>query len=134
MNEVVQFLNESPIVYFSTIGVDGKPKVRPFQFMLAEEGKVFFCTSNQKDVFSEIEKNKNIELCTMNSKNEWIRINGKVVFSNDMKIKEKVLNSSELVKNIYKSADNKIFEVFYIADAKATIYDFSGNPPRKYTF
>ncbi|ENY99891.1 hypothetical protein HMPREF1092_03028 [Clostridium thermobutyricum] len=47
MNEVVQFLNESPIVYFSTIGVDGKPKVRPFQFMLAEEGKVFFCTSNQ---------------------------------------------------------------------------------------
>lgn len=134
MNEVVKFLSESPIVYFSTIGADGKPKVRPFQFMLSEGGKIFFCTSNEKNVFSEIEKHRDIELCTMNSKNEWLRINGKVVFSNDIKIKEKVLNSSELVKSIYKYADNKVFEVFYIDNAKAVIADFSGNTPREYNF
>ena len=33
----------------------------------------------------------------------------------------------------YQTADNPIFEVFYLANAKAVISDFSGNPPKEYT-
>ena len=36
MNEVIQFLNENPVQYFATVGLDGRPKVRPFQFMLSK--------------------------------------------------------------------------------------------------
>lgn len=39
-----------------------------------------------------------------------------------------------IVKNNYQTPDNPIFEVFYLADAKAVIADFSGNPPREFTF
>ena len=56
MKEVVKFLKANDIQYLATIGLDGKPKVRPFQFMMEEGGKLYFCTSNQKDVYSEIKK------------------------------------------------------------------------------
>lgn len=51
MNEVIEFLNENPVQYLATVDLDGKPRVRPFQFMLEEEGKLYFCTNNQKNVF-----------------------------------------------------------------------------------
>lgn len=133
MNEVIKFLKENPVQYFATVGLDGKAKVRPFQFIIEEKGKLYFSTSNQKTVFSEIEKNPYIEICTASPNFAWLRLNGKVVFSKDLEIKEKVLNSSELVKSIYKEATNPIFEVFYLEDAKAVIADFSGTPPKEYT-
>lgn len=48
MNEVIRFLNENLVQCFATVGLDGKPKVRPFQYMHEHEGKLYFCTSNQK--------------------------------------------------------------------------------------
>lgn len=132
MNEAFKFLKENPIQYFSTVGLDGRPKVRPFQFMGENEGKLYFCTSNEKEVFREISKTPYVETCACNSESVWIRLSGKVVFSEDMNIKEKIISENPLVKFIYKSADNPIFEIFYLEDAKAVIADFSGNPPREY--
>ena len=51
VNAVTDFLIESQVQYLATIGLDDKPKVRPFQFMLEEGGRLYFCTSNQKPVF-----------------------------------------------------------------------------------
>lgn len=130
MKEVVDFLTKSHIQYFATIGTDGKPKVRPFQFMFEEGGKLYFCTSNQKEVFKEVQKQPHIELCASGENFSWLRLSGKVVFSDDLTLKAKVLEASPLVKSIYYSPDNPAFEVFYLADAVATIADFSGNPPR----
>ena len=38
------------------------------------------------------------------------------------------------IRDSYETADNPTFEVFYLAEAKAVIADFSGNPPREYSF
>ena len=132
MNEVIKFLRENPTQYLATVGLDGKAKIRPFQFMIEEDNKLFFCTSNQKEVFSEIKNNPSVELCISNEKFEWMRLRGDVVFSNDLEVKAKVIESSPLVKSIYKKADNPIFEIFYLNNAKAVIADFSGNAPREY--
>lgn len=35
MNEVIDFLKNNPVQYIATIGLNQKPKVRPFQFMFA---------------------------------------------------------------------------------------------------
>ena len=56
----------------------------------------------------------------------------KAVFVNDMEAKEMCMNNP-IVKGQYDKADNPIFEVFYLDDAKAVIADFSGNPPKEYT-
>ncbi|MGF7430713.1 pyridoxamine 5'-phosphate oxidase family protein [Thermoanaerobacterium thermosaccharolyticum] len=132
MNEVVNFLSENPVLYLATIGRDGKPKVRPFQFMLEKEGKLFFCTSNQKEVYKEIKLNPYVEFSATNQNNVWIRISGRIKFSNDLEVKTTIIEHNPLVKSIYKTPDNPIFEIFYLDDAKAVIADFSGQPPKQY--
>ena len=133
MNEVVKFLKENPVQYFATVGKDNKAKVRPFQFILEDGGKLWFCTNNQKDVYEEMQANPYVQVCVSTPKFEWIRLSGKAVFKNDMDIKEKVIEASPLVKNLYENASNPIFDVFYLDEAKAVIADFSGNPPKEYS-
>ena len=131
MNEVVKFLEENPVQYLATIGRDGKAKCRPFMFSLEKDGKLWFCTNNQKDVYKDMLENPYVEICISSPQYAWIRISGKVVFENNMEIKENTLKNP-IVKETYQTADNPIFEVFYLADAKAVIADFSGNPPKEY--
>jgi uncharacterized pyridoxamine 5'-phosphate oxidase family protein len=132
MSTVTDFLVKSGVQYFATIGVDGKPKVRPLQFMLEEGGRLYFCTSNQKPVFQEIRKHPYVEFCASGENFSWLRLSGKVVFSKDLKLKAKVQETSPIVKSIYKTPDNPAFEVFYLDEAVATIADFSGKPPQTF--
>ncbi|MDR0900359.1 MAG: pyridoxamine 5'-phosphate oxidase family protein [Methanobrevibacter sp.] len=131
MNEVINFLKENPIQYLATVGLDNKPKVRPVQFMTETNGKLYFCTSNEKPVYKELKNLPDVELTTASPEFVWIRITGKVNFTDDLKIKEKLINSSELVKGIYETPDNSTFEVFSI-EGTAVIADFSGEPPKEY--
>lgn len=87
MKEVVEFLKANPVQYLSTVGLDGKAKVRPFQFMIERDGKLYFCTNNEKDVYAEIKNNPYVEITTASTTFAWIRLNGKVVFSDDLAIK-----------------------------------------------
>lgn len=131
MNEVVKFLQENPVQYLATVGRDGKAKCRPFMFCFEQDGKLWFCTNNTKDVYKDIQNNPYIEVCVSSPAYEWIRLNGKVVFENNMVVKESCMNNP-IVKGQYQTADNPIFEVFYLKDAHAVIADFSGNPPKEY--
>ena len=132
LNEVVKFLTENPVQYFATVGLDGKPKVRPFQFMLKKDGKFYFCTGKGKNVYQEMQKNPFVELCASSADSRWIRMSGKAAFSGDRAVKEQIIEGNPLVKSIYKSADNPDFLIFYLEDAKAVISDFSGNPPEEF--
>lgn len=131
MNEVVKFLHENPVQYLATVGRDGKAKCRPFMFCFENQGKLWFCTNNTKEVYKDIKNNPYIEISVSSASYAWIRLNGKVVFENNMEVKKDCMNNP-IVKEQYKSADNPIFEVFYIEDGHAVISDFSGNPPKEY--
>lgn len=125
IEKAVKFLRENPVQYLATVGTDGKAKCRPFMFLFEKEGKLFFCTNNKKEVYKEMKKNPYIEICTAAKDFTWIRINGKAVFTQDIKIKEECVNVP-MIKNIYHSADNPIFEVFYLDDTKIKLLDVTG--------
>lgn len=131
MKEVVAFLQENPVQYLATIGRDGKAKCRPFMFAGEKDGKLWFCTNNQKEVYKDMQVNPYVELSVASPTYAWIRLNGKAVFENDKAAKEMCLQNP-IVKSQYQTADNPIFEVFYLAEAHAVIADFSGNPPKEY--
>lgn len=132
MNEVVKFLQENPVQFLATVGRDGKAKCRPFMFCLEHDGKLWFCTNNTKEVYKDMQNNPNIEVSVSSPAYAWIRLNGKAVFENNNAVKEGCMNNP-IVKGQYQTADNPIFEVFYLANAHAVIADFSGNPPQDYT-
>lgn len=133
MQKVIEILEQSEVQYLATIGLNGKPKVRPFQFMFEMENKLWFCTSNRKEIFKELQKQAYIELCTSGKNKSWLRLEGKVVFDDNIKMKEKVFEVSPLVKGIYKVPDNPSFEVFYLDEVTASISQI-GKPPEIYTF
>ena len=133
MEQVLNLLKEDGYGFLATVD-NGKPRVRPFGFMFEEEGKLYFCTNNQKDVYKQLMVLPYIEYSRTSKDMVTVRISGNVTFTQDIDKKEKALDSSELVRRGYKSADNPIFEVFYIEHGTATISDFSGNPPRELEF
>lgn len=133
MKEVVEFLQANPVQYLATVGRNGKAKCRPFMFCFEKEGKLWFCTNSTKDVYKDMKENPNIEICVSSPSYAWIRLNGRAVFENNMEVKEGCMNNP-IVKGQYKTAQNPIFEVFYLEDAEAVIADFSGKPPRKFNF
>ena len=132
MNEVVQFLQENPVKYLATVGRDGKAKCRPFMFALEQDGKLWFCTNHTKDVYLDMQANPYVEVTVSSPDYAWLRLNGKAVFEDNRAVKEGCM-ANPIVKGQYQSADNPIFEVFYLEGAHAVIADFSGNPPREYS-
>lgn len=131
MQKVVEFLKANPVQYLATVGRDGKAKVRPFMFLFEQDGKLWFCTNNQKDVYKDMQENPEIEVCVSSPAYAWIRVHGKAVFEDNKSVKEGAMGNP-IVKSQYQTADNPIFEVFYIEDAHGTIADFSGNPPYEF--
>lgn len=130
MQEVVDFLKENPMGFLASAD-NGKPYVRPFGFMLVEDGNFYFCTSTEKEVYKQLKKNPFVEFsCMTKDFGQWLRMNGEIEFSDDQKLKEKIMDSQPMVKDIYKTADNPVFAIFFVKNGKATLSDFTGNPPR----
>ena len=131
MKKVVEFLQENPVQYLATVGRDGKAKCRPFMFCIEKDGKLWFCTNNTKAVYKDMEENPEIEVSVSNAEYAWIRLHGKAVFEDNKEVKEACMENP-IVKSQYQTAENPIFEVFYLEEAHGIIADFSGNPPYEF--
>ena len=133
MKEVVEFLKAHPVQYLATAGLDGRPKVRPFQFKLEQGGRLYFSTTNDKPVYKEITRQPYVELCTCGENWSWLRLSGRVTFSQDRSIKSRIIEEAvPLIKAVYKTPDNPLWALFYLDEAAATIADLSGNPPQTF--
>ena len=113
MQKVVEFLQKNPVQYLATVGRDGKAKCRPFMFCFEQDGKLWFCTNNTKDVYKDMLANPEVEVSVSSPEYAWIRIHGKAVFEDNKSVKEGCMNNP-IVKGQYQTADNPIFEVFYL--------------------
>lgn len=133
MKEVIEFLYANPMGSLATIE-GNKPRVRPWGFMLEQDGKLWFCTANTKNVFQQLQENPAIEFCSTSKEMVTVRVSGQVKFSKDLAMKERILENSGMVKSIYKTPDNPVFEVFYLEHGKVMMFDFSGQPPKNLEF
>jgi len=124
MTEVLKFLTENPTFYLAT--VDGDiPKVRPFGFVMNYQDKLYFCTSNQKNVFKQLKANPHFEVSTTSKAGEWLRLKGKAVFNTNKGTRQAALDAAPFLSRMY-SIDDSIFELFYIESAEAVFYNMKG--------
>ena len=63
LRDVANYLDNVGIQFLATIGLDGKPKVRPMQYMVFEDGKLWFCTNSKKVVYAEQQASTVFSLC-----------------------------------------------------------------------
>lgn len=125
MNEVLAFLLENRIVYLAT--VDGDiPKVRSVGFVMELEGKLYFSTSNQKNVYKQLKANPNFEVSIISQTGDWLRLQGKAVFNTTRQTRQAALDAVPAFSKMY-SIDDDIFELFYIEDGVAIFNDTKGS-------
>ena len=120
--EVASYLDNVGIQFLASIGLDGKPKVRPMQYMGLEDEKLWFCTNSKKEVYAELQANPCVELCGCKLETDeiltpWIRFSAEAVFEERQDIRNAIIDKSAIVNALYKNMrDNPIFKVFYLKD------------------
>lgn len=92
MDEIVSYLTRIPAWYLATIDAADpeRPRVRPFSFAMESEGKLWFCTGRDKDVWRELEVHPKFELSGWEPGESWIVVEGTAVLEDDDDVPEDV--------------------------------------------
>lgn len=126
MKDILEFLKECGVYYIATIDGD-KPRVRPFGTIEIFEDKLYIQTGKNKNVYKQILKNNNVELCASKD-GKWIRIEGKLIPDDRVEAKKHMLDKYPELRGMYNELDDNTI-VLYFENGKATISSFT-EPPR----
>jgi len=125
MKEVQEFLKECGVYYLAT--VDGnEPKVRPFGTAEIFEDHLYIQTGKNKNVFKQIEKNPNVELCAFKD-GRWIRVSGELIADDRVEAKKDMLDKNPNLRGMYDENDDNTI-VLYFKSGKAVISSFTEAP------
>ena len=84
LSAIAALLERSAPVYAGTVGLDGRPQLRPVCFLFQQEGALFFLTAKNRRLYGELCKTPYIQLCVPERESETLlRISGKVCFTED---------------------------------------------------
>ncbi|RKM63414.1 NimC/NimA family protein [Butyrivibrio sp. XB500-5] len=125
MQRVEKFLKEAQTYYLATVDKD-QPRVRPFGTANIFEGKLYIQTGKSKDVSKQLHVNPKFEICAFKD-GTWLRVSGILVEDDRREARQAMLDAYPELKNMY-SADDGNTEAFYIKNATATFYSFTGAP------
>ena len=88
--EILNFLNENPVFFLSTIE-NNQPKERGMLLYKADEKGIIFHTAASKEVYKQIMANPESQLCFYNYQNNTqIRISGKLETIQNQQLKESI--------------------------------------------
>lgn len=130
---IIDFIKPGSTVYIATVD-ETTPHVRPFQFQFEQEGKLWFCTANNKEVYAQLTKNPKVEFTFVSPEYVTMRVSGSVVINDNSAIKQKILAENELIRSIYKDANNPIFSVFSVDHGDVRISYLTGEPDKRFSF
>lgn len=132
-NQIYELMNNN--VGFALATIDGDvPRVRFMMLYKADDGGIVFHTSAAKDVYKQIAKNQNVELCFHDAKNNiQVRVSGTLEIVSDTAIKDEISNhptraflqpwkQSVSLEDFYNS-----FMVFRMKDGKAVTWTMETN-------
>ena len=134
MNETFKFLKENTKVNFVAT-VDGdRPSLRPFGDPFLYDGKIYVITNKKKNVSKQIAKNNNVCIVAYDDEN-WIRINCQLIDDSDnVDAKKKAIQEYDWAEAAGYTLDNPNFQILYMNDVSAVLYDEEGNPIHTYSF
>lgn len=125
MEEVLKLLAEAQTFYFATVD-ENKPRVRPLGFFMEHDSRLYFAIGKHKEAYKQLTVNPYTEISTTNSKGEWIRIRGRVVFDDSQEVSEKAFQKEPFLKKLYNEKTGWVLGLMYLEEAEAEIADTKG--------
>ncbi|WP_176718161.1 hypothetical protein [Paenibacillus kribbensis] len=62
-----------------------------------------------------------------------LRIRGRIRYDQDQGIKQRIIDTNELVRSIYHQGNHPVFEIFYIEEGKASVSYLDGRQSETFT-
>jgi pyridoxamine 5'-phosphate oxidase len=124
--EILDFITKNPIAYMAT--VDGnKPHVRAMGTYRADENGIIFSMQSPKDVYKQLIKNPETELCYY-ANGIQIRVSGRMQQVTDMALKKEIVEKRPFYKPGVEKEGWDYVGAFILKHGKATIMDMKGPP------
>lgn len=99
--EILAFITKSRIGYLGTVD-SAAARVRGMDTFRADEGGLIFYTSKMKDVFKQITKNPEVEVCYF-AEGVQVRVRGRIEIIEDLKLKKEIVENRPFLKPHYKT-------------------------------
>jgi uncharacterized pyridoxamine 5'-phosphate oxidase family protein len=119
--EILAFINKNPVASMATIDINGgKPHVRAMRTYSADEDGIVFNMETPKDVYKELSKNPEVELCYFAGGTQ-IRISGRMEELTDPALKRNhAINRPILQPGVAKEGLDYV-GIFILRHGKATV-------------
>jgi uncharacterized pyridoxamine 5'-phosphate oxidase family protein len=100
--EILAFIKENPAGFMATIEGNAA-RVRGMETFRADEKGLIFYTGKIKDVFKQIAKNPEVEVCYF-AKGTQVRVRGKIEIVEDMALKKEIVEKRPFLKPMYEKS------------------------------
>lgn len=117
IERVDDYLEKAGAFYLTTVDGD-KPKCRPIGFHMVLGDKLYFGIGEFKDVYKQLQKNPNAEICALVG-TDFLRYYGKAVFETKYELAEKALEAMPALKQIYNEETGNKLGIFHLEEATA---------------
>jgi len=124
--EILAFITKNPIAYVATIE-GNKPHVRALGTFRADENGIIFAVQSPKDVYKQLIKNPETELCYY-ADGVQVRVSGRMEPVNDMALKKEILEKRPFYKPGIDQQGWDYVGAFIIKHGRATVMDMKGPP------
>ena len=118
MSKLNDFLTEAGVFFLATADGD-QPKLRPLGAHLEMDGKVIFGVGDFKNVYRQMVANPKVEIAACKPDGHWLRYTGTVVFEDDPKYAEAMLDAMPQLRDIYNEQTGFKMMTFHLEDATA---------------
>jgi uncharacterized pyridoxamine 5'-phosphate oxidase family protein len=124
--EILEFITKNPVAYMAT--VDGNtPHVRAMGTYQADENGIIFSMQANKDVYKQLMKNAEVELCYF-AEGVQVRVAGKMTPVDNKPYREEMLQKRPFLKPQVEKEGWDFVKVFIVKKGKATVLDMKGPP------
>lgn len=120
IQKIKSFLDEAPFYAVATLE-DGYPRVRPFDSIAVYQDCLCILSSDQKDVFSQIQEENYVEIASAHKDGTWIRLRGRLLPSYDRNAVTTILKDRPDLRDLYSRNDPHTM-VYYFAEGSVVFY------------
>ena len=124
--EILAFITKNPVAYMAT--AEGKkPHVRAMGTYRADENGIVFSMQTPKDVYKQLVKNPETELCYY-ADGVQIRVSGRMQEVKDLTLKKEITEKRPFYKPGVEKEGWDYVGAFILKKGKATVLDMKGPP------
>jgi len=124
-DEILEFLNANPSCHLATVEGD-QPRVRGMFMYRADEKGVVFHTGAFKSLYSQLQNNKNVEVC-FNSPEKQVRVAGVSEVLSDEGLKKEILEARPWLKPLMGQQGEDALIVFRLTACTVSVWTMETN-------